>query len=65
VAESLSATLKAEHVDHESFASREFARASIAEYIEGFYNAARRHSSIDYLRPIEFELLSDIAAFAA
>lgn len=65
VAESFFATLKAEHVDHESFPSREVARASIAEYIEGFYNAARRHSSIGYLSPIEFELRSHIAAFAA
>jgi transposase InsO family protein len=45
VAESFFATLKAEHLDHETFPSREVARASIAEYIEGFYNAAWRHSS--------------------
>ncbi len=36
VAESFFATLKAEHVDHEDFPSREVARASIADYIEGF-----------------------------
>jgi putative transposase len=65
VAESFFATLKAEHVDHEEFPSREVARASIAEYIEGFYNASRRHSSIDYFSPIEFELRSQVAAFAA
>jgi putative transposase len=65
VAESFFATLKAEHVDHEEFPSREVARASIAEYIEAFYNTARRHSSIGYLSPIEFELRSQVAAFAA
>jgi putative transposase len=65
VAESFFATLKAEHVDHENFASREVARASIADYIESFYNAARRHSSLGYVSPIEFELRSQVAAFAA
>jgi putative transposase len=65
VAESFFATLKAEHVDHEDFASREVAHASIADYIESFYNTARRHSSIGYVSPIEFELRSQVAAFAA
>jgi putative transposase len=65
VVESFFATLKAEHVDHQDFPSREVARASIADYIEGFYNPARRHSSIGYVSPIEFELRSQIAASAA
>jgi transposase InsO family protein len=65
VVESFFATLKAEHVDHEDFPSREVARASIDDYIEGFYNPARRHSSIGYVSPIEFELRSQIAASAA
>lgn len=65
IAESFFATLKAEHVDHEDFPSREVARASIADYIERFYNTARRHSSLGYVSPIEFELRSQVAAFAA
>jgi len=65
VAESFFATLKAEHVDHEDFPSREVAHASIGDYIERFYNTARRHSSLGYLSPIEFELRSQVAAFAA
>ncbi len=65
VAESFFATLKAEHVDHEEFPSREVAHASIADYIECFYNSARRHSSLGYINPIEFELRSRVAAFAA
>jgi transposase InsO family protein len=65
VAESFFATLKAEHVDHEDFPSREVARASVADYIEHFYNPARRHSSLGYVSPIEFELKSHVAAFAA
>ncbi|HSY24690.1 MAG TPA: IS3 family transposase [Polyangiaceae bacterium] len=65
VAESFFATLKAEHVDHENFPSREVAHASIGDYIEGFYNTARRHSSIGYVSPLEFELRSHVAALAA
>jgi transposase InsO family protein len=65
VAESFFATLKSEHVDHEDFPSREVARASIAEYIEGSYNPGRRHSSLGYVSPIEFELRYQLAAFAA
>ena len=28
----------------------------MADYIEEFYNVRRRHSSLDYMSPIEFEL---------
>jgi transposase InsO family protein len=31
---------------------------AIADYIENFYNPARRHSSLDYLTPAEFEDLN-------
>jgi transposase InsO family protein len=58
VAERFFATLKTEHIDHEDFPSREVARASIGDYIDHFYNPARRHSSLGYLSPIEFELKS-------
>ncbi len=30
--------------------------AAIADYIDGFYNPRRRHSALDYVSPIEFEL---------
>jgi len=56
VAESFFATLKGELVDHESYATRAAAIASIGEYIDGFYNLQRRHSSIGYISPMEFEL---------
>jgi len=65
VAESFFATLKAEHVDHENFATRDIATASIGDYIEGFYNCARRHSHVGYVSPIEFELRSHTKAIAA
>ena len=65
VAESFFATLKAEHVDHETFASRDAGTASIGDYIENFYNCARRHSHVGYVSPIEFELRSQTRAIAA
>ena len=56
VAESFFATIKGEMIDHEDFLTRAAAIAAIADYIDGFYNPRRRHSSIDYVSPIEFEL---------
>jgi putative transposase len=56
VAESFFATIKGEMLDHETFETRAEATAAIAEYIDGFYNVHRLHSSIGYVSPIEFEL---------
>jgi putative transposase len=56
VAESFFATLKGECVDHEIYATRDVAMASISDYINQFYNTHRRHSSLGYMSPIEFEL---------
>ena len=54
--ESFWATLKSECVV-QPFATRAQARTVIFEYIEGFYNRQRLHSSLGYLSPDEFELL--------
>lgn len=56
VAESFFATIKGEMIDHEDYATRGAAIAAIGDYIDGFYNACRRHSAIGYVSPIEFEL---------
>jgi transposase InsO family protein len=53
--ESFFASLKKELVHHEDYATREQARASIFEYIEAFYNRLRRHSSLGYIAPAEYE----------
>jgi putative transposase len=53
--ESFFASLKKELVHREEYASREQAKASIFEYIEVFYNRVRRHSSLGYVSPAEFE----------
>jgi len=43
------------------FRTRAEAKAAIVEYIELFYNRWRRHSSLDYLSPAEYEELADAA----
>jgi putative transposase len=53
--ESFFASLKKELVHGENYATREEARASIFEYIEVFYNRVRRHSSLGYKSPVEYE----------
>jgi putative transposase len=53
--ESFFASLKKELVHHEDSATRAQARASIFEYIEAFYNRLRRHSSLGYVAPAEYE----------
>lgn len=65
VAESFFGTLRAELIDHEQYASRVAAAASIDDYIANFYNIERRHSYLGYLNPIEFELRSTVATVAA
>jgi transposase InsO family protein len=53
--ESFFGTLKRELVHDEKYTTREAAQASIFEYIETFYNRVRRHSSLGFLSPAEFE----------
>jgi len=53
--ESFFASLKKELTHHEDYATRAEARASIFEYIEVFYNRQRRHSTLGYVSPAEFE----------
>ena len=53
--ESFFATLKRELVHDEHYTTREQAKASIFEYVEAFYNRVRRHSSLGYLSPEQFE----------
>jgi len=56
VVESFFRTLKAELTQERRFTTRIEAIASITEYIEGFYNPQRRHSSLGYVSPLVFEL---------
>jgi transposase InsO family protein len=53
--ESFFASLKKELVHHEDYRTREEAKASIFEYIEVFYNRQRRHSTLGFKSPTEYE----------
>jgi transposase InsO family protein len=53
--ESFFASLKKELVHGADFATRAEARAALFEYIEVFYNGQRRHSSLGYVSPVEYE----------
>jgi putative transposase len=55
VAESFFATLKKELVHRQSWPSRRDLSSAVFEYIEAFYNRQRRHSTLGYLSPEEFE----------
>jgi len=59
--ESFFSTLKTELIRRQRYATREEARAAIFDYIEVFYNRQRRHSTLAYKTPAEFEQLGDVA----
>ena len=54
-AESFFATLKRELVSRSRFETREAARGAVFEWIEVWYNRKRRHSTLGYLSPVQFE----------
>jgi transposase InsO family protein len=53
--ESFFGRMKCELEPGEMFATRDQARAELFEYLEVFYNRVRRHSSLGFLSPVEFE----------
>jgi len=55
IAESFFHTLKVELTHNDCYKTREEARWSIFQYIEGYYHRIRMHSAIDYKAPYEVE----------
>ena len=55
VAESFFATIKTELLDRRAWPTRARAHKAIFEWIEGWYNTRRRHSTLDYLSPAAYE----------
>ena len=55
VAESFFATIKRELIDTRPWPTSAGLRSAILDYIEGWYNTRRLHSSLGYLSPAEYE----------
>lgn len=59
--ESFFSSLKTERTARKVYRSRAEAKADVFDYIERFYNPRRRHSTLGYLSPIEFERKAGLA----
>jgi putative transposase len=59
--ESFFSSLKTERTARKVYRSRADAKADVFDYIERFYNPRRRHSTLGYLSPIEFERKAGLA----
>ncbi len=56
VMESFFSSLKTERTARKTYRTRDEAKADVFDYIERFYNPRRRHSTIGYMSPMEFEM---------
>jgi putative transposase len=59
--ESFFSSLKTERTARKTYRTRDDAKADVFDYIECFYNPKRRHSTIGYLSPVEFEMQAGLA----
>ena len=60
--ESFFATLECELLDRKRFSTRAEAKIAVFDFIEGFYNPRRRHSSIGHMSPVNYEKQHEAAA---
>ena len=58
--ESFFASLKVERVNRRVYATRKEAKADVFDYVERFYNPRRRHSTLGYLSPADYEKAADL-----
>lgn len=59
--ESFFKSLKTERTDGKVYRTRADAKADVFDYMERFYNSRRRHSTLDYVSPIQFEQQMQLA----
>ena len=59
--ESFFSSLKTERSARKTYRTRDEAKSDVFDYIECFYNPKRRHSTIGYLSPVEFEMKAGLA----
>jgi putative transposase len=62
--ESFFSSLKTERTANKTYRTRDDAKADVFDYIERFYNSKRRHSTIGYLSPMEYERKTGFALTA-
>ena len=55
--ESFFSTLKTERLSKRQYKTRDELRADVFDYIERFYNPRRRHSTLGYISPVQYENL--------
>lgn len=53
--ESFFSSMKTERTASKTYRTRDEARADVFDYIERFYNPVRRHSTLGYLSPVDYE----------
>jgi putative transposase len=53
--ESFFSSLKTERVHRKVYQTRNEARADVFDYVECFYDPRRRHSTLGYLSPADYE----------
>ncbi|MFC8503818.1 integrase core domain-containing protein [Pedococcus sp. NPDC057267] len=63
--ESFWSTMQRELLDRQSWSTRVQLASAIFEWIEGWYNPRRRHTSLGNLSPHEFEALHTVTLTAA
>ena len=61
VMESFFSSLKTERTARKTYRTRDEAKADVFDYIERFYNPRRRHSTLGYVSPMEFEMKTGLA----
>jgi len=59
--ESFFSSLKTERTARITYRTRDQAKADVFDHIERFYNPRRRHSTLGYLSPMEFERQAELA----
>lgn len=59
--ESFFSSLKTERIGEKVYRTRAQAKADVFHYVECFYNPTRRHSTLGYLSPFDFEREAEVA----
>jgi hypothetical protein len=59
--ESFFSTLKTERLSKRQYKNRDELRADVFDYIERFYNPRRRHLTLGYISPVQYENLKRLA----